>query len=76
MEERLTQVRGKLQAAARAEREAEQRKSDFLLYLAHDIRTPLTSVLGYLSLLSEREVGEKERERFLAITLRKARQLQ
>lgn len=76
MEERLTQVRGRLQAAAQAEREAEKRKSDFLLYLAHDIRTPLTSVLGYLTLLSEREAGEEVRQKYLAITLRKARQLQ
>lgn len=76
MEERLTQVRDKLEAAARAEREAEQRKSDFLLYLAHDIRTPLTSVLGYLSLLDERPVEEEERKGYLAITLRKAQQLQ
>ena len=76
MEERLTEVRGRLQAAAKAEREAEKRKSDFLLSLAHDIRTPLTSVLGYLSLLEEGKAGEAEREKYLSITLRKARQMQ
>lgn len=30
-----------------------QKKSDTLTYLAHDIRTPLASVVGYLSLLCE-----------------------
>ena len=30
-----------------------QKKSDALTYLAHDIRTPLASVVGYLSLLCE-----------------------
>lgn len=29
---------------------AEQRKNELVAYLAHDIRTPLTSVVGYLSL--------------------------
>ena len=58
MEERLTEVRGRLQAAAKAEREAEKRKSDSLLSLAHDIRTPLPSVLGYLlSLLVKEKYG-------------------
>ena len=53
MQVRLTEVRRQLQAAAAAEREAEKKKNDFLLYLAHDIRTPLTSVVGYLSLLEK-----------------------
>ena len=53
MQVRLTEVRRQLQAAAAAEREAEKKKNDFLLYLAHDIRTPLTSVIGYLSLLEK-----------------------
>jgi len=32
---------------------AEQRKNELVVYLAHDIKTPLTSVIGYLSLLEE-----------------------
>ena len=36
-----------------AAKEAEQRKNDMLVYMAHDLKTPLTSVLGYLSLLKE-----------------------
>ena len=31
---------------ARAAREAEQRKNDLIVYLAHDLKTPLTSVIG------------------------------
>ena len=30
-----------------------QRKSDLITYLAHDMRTPLASIIGYLSLLDE-----------------------
>ena len=34
-----------------------KKKSDALTYLAHDIRTPLASVVGYLSLLCEAPIG-------------------
>jgi two-component system sensor histidine kinase VanS len=37
----------------REAKEAEQRKNDLVVNLAHDIRTPLSSVIGYLSLLDE-----------------------
>ncbi len=77
MQERLTQVREQLNRAAQAEREAEQRKSDFLLYLAHDIRTPLTSVIGYLNLMQENAGLERDlREKYVRITLDKAQRLQ
>lgn len=33
--------------------EESQRKDDLITYLAHDLKTPLTSVIGYLSLLEE-----------------------
>lgn len=34
-------------------RENEEKKDELIVYLAHDIKTPLTSMIGYLSLLSE-----------------------
>ena len=77
MEIRLIKVRCQLQAAAAAEREAEKKKNDFLLYLAHDIRTPLTSVIGYLSLLKQfPKQGAAIEGRYLNIALDKALQLQ
>ena len=33
--------------------ENEQKKNDLIVYLAHDLKTPLTSVIGYLTLLDE-----------------------
>ena len=33
--------------------EADQKKNDLIMYLAHDLKTPLTSVIGYLTLLCE-----------------------
>lgn len=55
---------------------AEQRKNDLVMYLAHDIRTPMTSVVGYLSLLDEaRDMPEEQRRRYTHIALDKAQRL-
>ena len=59
-----------------AAQQAEQRKNELVAYLAHDIRTPLTSVIGYLDILrSSPDLPEKEREKFAAIAYEKAEQL-
>lgn len=58
-------------------REEAQRKNDLITYLAHDLKTPLTSVIGYLSLLEEiPEMPEKQRARYTKITLEKAQRLE
>ncbi|MCR5800429.1 MAG: HAMP domain-containing histidine kinase [Lachnospiraceae bacterium] len=56
---------------------AEQRKNDLVVYLAHDLKTPLTSVIGYLNLLhDENRISDELREKYLAITLEKAERLE
>lgn len=56
---------------------AEQRKNDLVMYLAHDIRTPLTSVVGYLALLDEaKDMPQEQREKYTHITLNKAYRLE
>lgn len=57
--------------------EAEQRKNDLVVYLAHDLKTPLTSVLGYLTLLrDEADITPELRERYLSIATTKAQKLE
>jgi two-component system sensor histidine kinase VanS len=47
------------------------------MYLAHDIKTPLTSVIGYLSLLDEApDMPVAQRAKYVHITLRKAYRLE
>lgn len=61
---------------ARAAREAENRKSDLIMYLAHDLKTPLASVIGYLTLLrDEPTLPAEARQRYIATTLAKAERL-
>ncbi len=58
-------------------KEAEQRKNDLVVYLAHDLKTPLTSVIGYLSLLKdEKDISEETREKYTDIALSKANRLE
>lgn len=58
-------------------KEAEQRKNDLIVYLAHDLKTPLASVIGYLNLLhDEGQISEELREKYLSITLDKAERLE
>ena len=58
-------------------KESEQRKNDLIMYLAHDLKTPLASVIGYLNLLhDEGEISEELREKYLSISLEKAERLE
>lgn len=58
-------------------KEAEQRKNDLIVYLAHDLKTPLTSVIGYLSLLKdEPQISQELREKYTGIALDKAERLE
>ncbi len=77
IEDKLNTVRKNLRTSAEQAREAEQRKNDLVMYLAHDIRTPLTSVIGYLSLLNEEpNMPTEQRANYTHITLEKAFRLE
>lgn len=75
-EHKLNTVKQNLKSQKDATALAEQRKDEFVLYLAHDIRTPLTSVIGYLSLLEEEpNMSEQEQAKNIHIALDKAYRL-
>ena len=75
--DKLNQTKMKIQFNERAAKEAEQRKNDLVIYLAHDLKTPLTSVIGYLTLLKdEKEISTQLREHYLTVTLDKALRLE
>ncbi len=61
----------------KAAQEAEGRKDDLLVYLAHDLKTPLTSVLGYLKLIEdEPEIDPTLIQKYSGIAKRKAERLE
>ena len=52
-------------------------KNDMIAYLAHDLKTPLTSVIGYLSLLNESpDMPVEQKAKFVQISLDKAFRLE
>ena len=77
------EVEGALNRARDCERKVQQalrdeshRKDDLVTYLAHDLRTPLASVVGYLSLLQEApDLPLEQRARFTGVALDKAHRL-
>ena len=77
IETQLNAVKLEVQNNARAAKEAEQRKNDLVVYLAHDLKTPLTSVIGYLTLLTETtELSGDMQQKYLGIALKKAERLE
>ncbi len=54
-------------------KEAEDKKNDLIMYMAHDLKTPLTSIIGYLTLLTdEKEIPKNLQEKYMKIALDKA----
>lgn len=77
LERKLNNVKYKLEKREKDAQEAEQRKNDLVVYLAHDIKTPLTSIIGYLSLLDEaKDMPIEQKEKYVKITLEKSYRLE
>lgn len=73
LENKLNKIRLDLINSQNAAREAENKKNDLIMYMAHDLKTPLTSVIGYLNLLTdEKDISKQSQEKYIKIALDKA----
>lgn len=61
-------------ASMEEERQIEQSKDDLITNVSHDIRTPLTSIIGYLGLLKNSELN-KDQTKYIQIAYDKALQM-
>ena len=77
LQEDLDALQRQMKQREDAARESEQRKQDLVAFLAHDLKTPLTSVVGYLTLLrDEPGLDAAQRAKFTGIALDKAERLE
>ncbi|HET7429039.1 MAG TPA: HAMP domain-containing sensor histidine kinase [Gaiellales bacterium] len=74
---RLETLNRMLAVQVEALRVSDQLKSDFVSSVSHELRTPLASILGYLDVLLEGELGEMapEQTEFVRIVDENARRL-
>lgn len=76
-ERKLNAVKDALRRRSLKTELAEQQKNQLVLDMAHDIRTPLTSVIGYLNLLDEApDMPLEQRIKYTKIALDKAYRLE
>lgn len=77
MEKQMNQIKMAVLLSQQAVKEAESKKNELVMYLAHDIRTPLTSVIGYLSLLDEApDMPVEQKAKYVGIALKKSMRLE
>ncbi len=75
--EKLNQIKYEYILSTKRAKEAEQKKNDLIMYMAHDLKTPLTSVIGYLSLLNEeKEISKELQNKYMKIALDKSLRLE
>ncbi|MBD8499680.1 sensor histidine kinase [Paenibacillus arenosi] len=76
LEQNLNEMAHKLQYSIEEERRAERTKSELITNVSHDLRTPLTSILGYLRLVEEdRYRDEIELRHYIRIAYEKSESL-
>lgn len=73
IETRLNEIKDTLKKQELEAIEGEKKKNDLVVFLAHDLKTPLTSIVAYLTMLdSYKDMPAEERERYIHIALEKS----
>ena len=80
MDEVVSSINHLVDSTVRAieeERKIEKSKDELITNIGHDIRTPLTSVIGYLGLIENQKYhSQEELARYAHVAYRKAQQMQ
>lgn len=72
----INYMAGEVNRKIEAERMAEKTKADLITNVSHDLRTPLTSIMGYIGLIKEgRYENEKTMKEYLDIAFNKSQKL-
>lgn len=75
-QEVIQEVEESLRQKDHAASEAEKRKNDMVVYLAHDLKTPIASLIGYLTLLrDEKQISPETYQHYIEIALNNSERL-
>lgn len=73
----INAMQAELKTAIAKERESEYKKDELITNVAHDLRTPLTSVIGYLDLLRTPEhLSEETKQKYINIAYDKSSRME
>ena len=73
LEDSLNEIKMTIRRQEQEAIESEKNKNDLVVFLAHDLKTPLTSIVAYLSILETKpDMPEEERKKYTHISLEKA----
>ncbi len=76
IEIRLNEIKATIKRQELEAEEGEKKKDDMVLFLAHDLKTPLTSIVAYLSMLDGNpDMPKEEREKYIHIAMEKSLRL-
>lgn len=77
IESQLVKIKASSQKQQQLVQMEMHRKNDLITYLAHDLKTPLASVIGYLSLLDEApDMPAEQKAKYVGVALKKAFRLE
>lgn len=65
----------KLKTKIEEERAAERLKTELITNVSHDLRTPLTSLIGYIQLAANNNISPEDKDKYTKISLEKSKKL-
>ena len=74
--DKINQFSEEFKTIMESDKRGEDKKHELITSVAHDLRTPLTSVIGYLELLRSGKVEGSTREHYVEIVYNKAKRLE
>ncbi len=77
LSQNINQMAAELKDRFEYQQKLEKEKSELIANISHDLRTPLTSIIGFLSAVKEKRYeSEQEKDEFIDISHSKAQQLE
>lgn len=74
--DKLNQMADDIKRIMENERRIEDSKKELITSIAHDLRTPLTSIIGYLDLVSSKELEQETQMKYISIAYNKSKRLE